>query len=111
MSKAHYNPESEVINCVFCGRDTTSKNGYCYRCLDRGHHANQMPTEAKGRPMFHIGDNPINEIDESYLHEDDYSEESCRPRQRGCHGDYVSEKDLARRDKKRAKEIDSEYGK
>jgi len=63
--------KKKIVNCLGCGRDTSSKSGYCRRCIGEGHRftGNQI-NDTKDRKRNTL----VAEQFESA--EDDYSEES-----------------------------------
>ena len=74
------NEKGKLINCFGCGRDTTARHGYCYRCVGTGNpyrNITQMPKESKDRHCITFDGDPISMQTE--VHEDDYSEESLGP--------------------------------
>ena len=74
------NPNSELMNCLGCGRDTIRKGGYCAKCLP----ANLMQT---GAPQ-HIDDRKDRHIRKE--------SETFRMDTDGFYEDFEYEKDMER---------------
>jgi len=92
-----YNEDRKLVNCLGCGRDTRSQDGYCWHCT----HGVQTASEKKDRSPFHIDGDPLSQLFQEPL-EDDYSEDAIDSIYKPFDGEpyYLSHKEEDRHFKK-----------